>query len=311
MHEAVLLEQAVEAWFVDADGFYVDGTFGRGGHSRLLLERLGPAGRLLVVDKDPEAIKTAEVLAAEDDRVLVRHGSFADMEAYCQALEVNGAVSGVLLDLGVSSPQLDDAQRGFSFNKDGPLDMRMDSTSGISAEDWINSAPEAEIADVLYEYGEERYSRRMARAVVAARKDARITSTLKLADIIKQAHPAWERHKHPATRAFQGIRIFINNELGDLAQGLEQARDILRSGGRLVVVSFHSLEDRRVKRFIQQEERGGDLPPDLPVMQSQLQPGLRRVGKAVKADRDELGRNVRARSAVMRVAEKVAEKDGA
>lgn len=303
-HQSVLLEQAVDAWFVDVDGFYVDATFGRGGHSRRLLERLGPAAKLLVIDKDPEAVASATSLAAEDARVLVQHGSFANVEAYCQALDVKGGVSGVLLDLGVSSPQLDDAQRGFSFNKDGPLDMRMDSSAGMSAEDWINSAAEAEIADVLYEYGEERYSRRIARAIVAERKVGRIVSTLRLAAVIKQAHPAWERHKHPATRAFQGIRIFINNELGDLAQGLEQSRNVLRSGGRLVVISFHSLEDRQVKRFIQQEERGGDLPPDLPVMQSQLQPRLRRVGKAVKAGKDELGRNIRARSAVMRIAEK-------
>lgn len=304
-HQPVLLEQAVAAWFSSENGRYIDGTFGRGGHSRLLLEHLGPDGRLLVIDKDPEAISMAQALAGQDSRVIVRHGSFAALEEYCTELGWTDSVQGILLDLGVSSPQLDDAERGFSFASDGPLDMRMNNAVGQSAQDWVNAAPEEEIARVIYEYGEERFSRRMARAIVAERAQQPITTTARLADIIKQANPAWERHKHPATRAFQGIRIFINNELEELRSGLAQSCDVLAAGGRLVVISFHSLEDRIVKRFIRQEEKGADLPPDLPVMQSELKPRMRHIGKALKATQDELDLNVRARSAVMRVAEKI------
>lgn len=303
-HQSVLLHEAVAALITDPTGLYVDGTFGRGGHSRAILERLSPEGRLLVIDKDPEAIAVAKALQQEDSRVLVAHGSFAEMDHWVRELGQTNAVHGVLLDLGVSSPQLDDAARGFSFSKDGPLDMRMDPTKGRSAAEWLATASEEEIARVLYEYGEEKFSRRMARAIVAARTHTEIVSTLQLAEIVKQANPAWEKHKHPATRAFQGIRIFINDELGDLRRALQVARDLLVVGGRLVVISFHSLEDRMVKEFMRKEARGGDFPRGLPLTQAQLKPALRVLGKR-KSDEREVQDNVRARSAVLRVAEKI------
>jgi 16S rRNA (cytosine1402-N4)-methyltransferase len=302
-HQSVLLQQAVDALVADPAGCYVDGTFGRGGHSALILQRLTPQGRLLVLDKDPAAIAVATALQAGDARVSVWHGSFADMQ---QAVAAQGwsAVQGVLLDLGVSSPQLDDPLRGFSFGKDGPLDMRMDTSRGRTAAEWLRDAPETEIAQVLWEYGEEKFSRRMAKAIVAARCKGPITTTLQLADIVKEANPAWERHKHPATRAFQAIRIFINDELRDLEAVLPAMLDVLAVGGRMVVISFHSLEDRMVKRFIRQMEKGDDFPPGLPVTADMLNPRLRSLGKPVQSGEAELEGPVRARSAVMRVAEK-------
>jgi len=306
LHQSVLLEQALDALVKDKDGFYIDATFGRGGHSRRILESLSGQGSLLVIDKDPEAIAIANELAAKDTRVIVHHGSFADVQDAVQALKMQGRVAGVLMDLGVSSPQLDDPRRGFSFMKDGPLDMRMNTQAGESAGDWLARADEKSIADVLYQFGEERFSRRIARAIVKRRQERTITRTLDLAEIIKQAHPKWEKHKHPATRSFQAIRIFINDELKDLEQTLPKLLDVLMPGGRLVVISFHSLEDRLVKRFIQNEEKGDSYPADLPVTQDFLNPRLRHIGKALKAEADELSENIRARSAVMRVAEKVA-----
>jgi 16S rRNA (cytosine1402-N4)-methyltransferase len=308
-HQSVLLHEAIDALITRPDGLYVDGTFGRGGHSRLILQKLEMEGRLLVIDKDPQALSVASQLAEEDSRVLVRHGSFADMSRWCEEQSWAGRVTGILLDLGVSSPQLDDPDRGFSFSKDGPLDMRMDTSTGMTAEAWINSAKEEEIANVLYEYGEERFSRRMARAIVQEREQSRIQGTLRLAEIIKQANPAWEKHKHPATRAFQGIRIFINRELEDLDVCLQQCCKLLENAGRLVVISFHSLEDRMVKQFIQREEKGNDFPPGVPVMESQLNKRLRKVGKAIKAGSQEVEENPRARSAVMRVAERLPHKE--
>jgi len=305
-HQSVLLNEAVDALVTRVDGLYVDGTFGRGGHSRAILERLSPAGRLLVVDKDPEAIEFARALQADDARVEIHHGSFADLaQVVCEKFGVKH-VCGVLLDLGVSSPQLDDASRGFSFQKDGPLDMRMDTSQGQSAAQWLQAAPEEEIANVIYQYGEEKFSRRMARAIVKARAQAPITGTLQLAEIIKEANPAWEKHKHPATRAFQGIRIFINSELQDLQRALDVFLALLEAGGRLVVISFHSLEDRIVKQFMQKQVLGDDYPPGVPVRQDQLKPRLRLVGKALKGTAGEFSENIRARSAVMRVAEKLA-----
>lgn len=304
-HQSVLLNEAVDALITREDGIYIDGTFGRGGHSREILKRLGSEGRLLVIDKDPQALEAASQLVREDARTEMRHGSFAEMDKYCEGLGWVGKVTGILLDLGVSSPQLDDAGRGFSFSHDGPLDMRMDTSMGITAEQWVNEAPEHELADVMYEYGEERFSRRMARAIVRSRTEKRIDRTLQLAEIIKEANPAWEKHKHPATRAFQGIRIFINRELDDLKAGLEQSIDLLEEDGRLVVISFHSLEDRMVKQFIQREEKGDDFPAGVPVMQSQLNSRLKRIGKAQKAGQQEVRANVRARSAVMRVARRL------
>jgi len=305
-HQSVLLQQAVDALVTDESGFYIDGTFGRGGHSKRILEKLSGEGRLLVVDKDPEAISEAEKLKQQDSRLIVAHCSFAQIADLADNHGVSGNVSGVLLDLGVSSPQLDEAERGFSFSKDGPLDMRMNNAEGMTAQEWLASAREEEMARVFFEYGEERFSRRIARAIAEERKQTSITGTLQLAELVKQAHPAWEKHKHPATRVFQAIHIHINNELGELEQVLSSIVGILRTGGRMVVISFHSLEDRLVKQFINREQRGDDFPPDMPVTQSQLNPRLKRVGKQVRADVAEVSENVRARSAVLRVAEKIA-----
>ena len=289
----------------DEPQIYIDGTFGRGGHSKAILKKLPANARLIAFDRDPEAIAVANALQAEDERLEPKHSAFGEMSAVLGDMGLMGRVDGLLLDLGVSSPQLDDAERGFSFMRDGPLDMRMDTTQGISAAQWINSASETEIADVLYHYGEERHSRRMARRVVAERAIAPILRTGVLAEMIKEANPSWERDKHPATRAFQGIRLFINRELEQLELALDQALEILRPGGLFVVISFHSLEDRIVKRFIAKHARGDDFPRGLPVAQSQLNPKVKPQSKAIKPSRDEIDRNPRARSAVMRVAAKL------
>lgn len=304
-HITVLLEEAVGALLTDVDGFYVDGTFGRGGHSRLLLQKLSSRGRLLGIDKDLRAVESAREALGDEPRFEMAHGSFAELEQLIAARGMTGKVSGVLLDLGVSSPQLDEAERGFSFMQDGPLDMRMDQSRGASAADWINAAPEAEIARVLKEYGEERFAKRIARAIVAEREKEPFTRTGRLAETIKAANPAWERDKHPATRAFQAIRIFINSELEDLQAVLAQSLEVLASGGRLVVISFHSLEDRVVKRFIRRQEQGEQLPRGLPIRDAQLGRRMRSCGKAVRASALEVGANVRARSAIMRAAEKL------
>lgn len=305
-HETVLLGPAVEALLSTPDGVYVDGTFGRGGHSQRILQGLSEQGRLLAFDKDPAAVQVARERFAADSRFEIVQRSFADLREVVEQRGLAGKVSGVLLDLGVSSPQLDDAQRGFSFVQDGPLDMRMNPQEGISAAHWLAEASEQEIADVIYRYGEERFSRRMARAIVARRQVAPITGTLELAEIIKQANPAWEKHKHPATRAFQAIRIHVNRELEDLQSVLAQALELLQPGGRLVVISFHSLEDRIVKQFINEQARGDDYPAGVPIQFADLNPRLRKLGKAVKADASEVAANPRSRSAIMRVAEKLA-----
>ena len=303
-HDSVLLNEAVDALVVDPDGCYVDGTFGRGGHSRAILSRLSSKGRLLVIDKDPQAIAYAHEHFGDDERVIIGHASFAELKDLAAAHGLENGVTGVLLDLGVSSPQLDDPERGFSFTQDGPLDMRMDTSRGQSAAEWIAEAPEEEISTVLKEYGEERFARRMAKAIVTERAQRPFTRTAHLAEVIKQANPAWEKGKNPSTRAFQGIRIFINRELDDLALVLDQAVDLLADKGRLVVISFHSLEDRIVKKFIHKQEKGEPLPRHLPIMQDQIDQRLKRVGKAVKASEQELKDNVRARSAIMRIAER-------
>ncbi len=305
LHRSVLLDQAVELLLTDSNGCYLDGTFGRGGHSRLILERLGEDGRLLGIDKDPEAVRFGEALAAEDGRFVVSHGSFADMElaAATQGWDA-GQVRGVLLDLGVSSPQLDDPARGFSFMSDGPLDMRMDPTRSPSAAEWLNSAPEQEIADVIWRFGEERFSRRIARSVIRQRAEEPLETTRQFAELVRQAVPKKEKHKHPATRTFQAVRIFINRELSDLEAGLDQAMRLLAPGGRLVVISFHSLEDRIVKRFMRDLARGPQLPRGLPVKAVDVEPPFRLVSKALKASEPEIQENVRARSAVMRVLER-------
>ncbi|MBP0047523.1 16S rRNA (cytosine(1402)-N(4))-methyltransferase RsmH [Marinobacterium sp. AK62] len=305
-HITVLLDEAVRELVHDPDGFYIDGTFGRGGHSAKVLEQLSDQGRLMAIDKDPEAIAHAHQRFGDDARFSIEHGSFADLQSFVEQRGLMGQVSGVLLDLGVSSPQLDDPERGFSFLHDGPLDMRMDTTSGESAADWINRAPETEIADVLFQYGEERFSRRMARAIVEQRAEEPITTTARLARIISEANPRWEKGKHPATRAFQGIRIHINRELADVEACLDQALEVLAPGGKLVVISFHSLEDRLVKRFIRRHVKGDEhLPPGVPVTDDMLKRRLKSAGKAVRAGKDELNVNPRARSAVMRAATKL------
>ena len=305
-HTTVLLQEAVEALVTDPDGFYVDGTFGRGGHTAELLARLSARGRVLAIDKDPQAIASGEERFAQDDRLGFFHGSFAELQNVAAQMEKAGEISGVLLDLGVSSPQLDQADRGFSFMRDGPLDMRMDTSRGLSAAEWIASADEQEIARVIKEYGEERFARRMASAVIRERAIKPITGTVQLAKILAAAHPAWERGRHPATKAFQGIRIFINRELDDLEDLLGQIIDTLKVGGRLVVISFHSLEDRRVKRFIRDQEKGIRLPKNLPVRDVERGVRLVKVGKAIKPAVTEIDGNVRSRSAVMRIAERVA-----
>ena len=304
-HITVLLHEAVEALVTDTSGFYVDGTFGRGGHSALVLERLSTEGRLLGIDKDMAAITTAQHRFGNDSRFSIAHGSFAGLANLVAERGMSGKVQGVLLDLGVSSPQLDEAERGFSFMQDGPLDMRMDQTKGQSAAEWVNTVSEDEITRVLKEYGEERFARRMARAIITERQKTPFTRTRHLAEVIKEANPAWEKGKHPATRAFQAIRIQVNNELGDLDDVLEQALEVLAPGGRLVVISFHSLEDREVKRFIRRQELGDPIPKGLPVRDDQLNKRMRSLGKAIKASDEEVKINVRSRSAVMRVAEKL------
>jgi 16S rRNA (cytosine1402-N4)-methyltransferase len=306
-HITVLLDEAVEALDVRVDGCYLDGTFGRGGHSRLLLSKLGPDGRLLGFDKDPQAIATGQALAAEDGRFVIVQRSFAEMAAVIAEQGLAGKVQGVLMDLGVSSPQLDDPERGFSFMNDGPLDMRMDPTRGVSAAEFIAQAPEEEIARVFKEYGEERFARRMARAVVLRRETEPFLRTGDLAEVLKVANPAWEKGKNPATRAFQGLRIHVNNELGDLEAGLEAALDALEIGGRLVVISFHSLEDRIVKLFMRRLAKGeaDNLPRNLPVRFEAFVPKVKVHGKAQFASEAELKANPRSRSAVMRVAEKL------
>ena len=305
-HSTVLLHEAIDALVVDPDGLYVDGTFGRGGHTAELLSRLSVKGSVIAIDKDLDAIACGKARFSDDDRLSLVHGSFADLTDFVGQVGKQGCVSGVLLDLGVSSPQLDQAERGFSFLRDGPLDMRMDTSRGLSAAEWLASADEQEIASVIKEFGEERFARRMAAAIVRERAENPIERTVQLAKILADAHPAWERGKHPATKAFQAIRIFINRELADLEDLLEQVIDNLAIGGRLVVISFHSLEDRRVKRFIRDQNRGIKLPKNLPIPDVDRGVRLIKVGKAIKPSEAEVENNIRARSAVMRIAERVA-----
>lgn len=303
-HRPVLLREAIKALAIRSDGVYVDGTFGRGGHAQAILEALSSEGRLLGVDKDPEAVAAGRALAEKDRRFSIVQASIGELSQVVAEQGWLKRVNGVLLDLGVSSPQLESAERGFSFLVDGPLDMRMNPTLGQSAAEWLANAKEKEIAQVLKIYGEERYSRRIAQAIVQARGIKPLTRTRQLADIVARATPRREPGKHPATRSFQAIRIFINNELEELHAALEQAVAVLAVKGRLAVISFHSLEDRIVKRFFRQEARGEDLPPDLPVIQSHFQARLRVLGKPIWPAPEEIAGNPRARSARLRVAEK-------
>jgi 16S rRNA (cytosine1402-N4)-methyltransferase len=300
-----MLEASVAALAVKPAGVYLDATFGRGGHSRLILQRLGPQGRLIAVDKDPQAIAYAQENFAGDARFTIVHGSFAGLAQIAAAAELSGRVDGVLLDLGVSSPQLDQAERGFSFLQDGPLDMRMDPTQGQSAAAWLAEVGVRALARVLREYGEERHATRIAKAIVQAGQRAPIRTTRELAEIVAQANPSWEKGKHPATRSFQAIRIHINQELEALKQALMQVLEVLAPGGRLAVISFHSLEDRMVKRFMREQTRGDPFPAGVPVTRDQLRPAMRLVGKPRYPDARELAENPRARSAVLRVAERL------
>lgn len=301
-HVPVLYAQVLEGLRVVRDGRYLDGTFGRGGHARGVLQQLGPEGRLLLMDKDPEAIAQAEAEFGGDPRVAIRRGSFAALADWA---ETEAGLDGVLFDLGVSSPQLDVARRGFSFQNDGPLDMRMDPDTGSSAAEFLAGAEEREIADVLWAYGEERMSRRIARAIVARRASAPLSTTAELADLVAATIGRREPGKHPATRTFQALRIHVNRELDDLDTGLAAAHARLRPGGRLATISFHSLEDRAVKRFIASHAKPPAGNRRLPVAQ-EFRPTLRAIGDAILPDTAECERNPRARSAVLRIAEKLA-----
>lgn len=306
-HLPVMYAQVLDGLRVQGDGTYLDGTFGRGGHARGVLQLLGPGGRLLVMDKDPDAIAVAEREFGADPRVSVFRGSFAQL---AQWDATDAGLDGVLFDLGVSSPQLDVAERGFSFGKDGPLDMRMDPESGESAAQWLARADEREIADVLWRYGEERMSRKIARAIVARREAQPLERTAQLADLIASVMPRGKDKIHPATRSFQAIRIFINRELADLEAGLDAAHARLKPGGRLAVISFHSLEDRIVKQFIARHAKAPAGDRRMPVEQA-FTPTLRAIGGADKADDAELAANPRARSAVLRIAEKLPAREAA
>jgi len=303
-HITVLLHEAVDGLDIKPDGIYIDGTYGRGGHSALILEKLGPAGRLLAIDRDPQAAKSAEVHKA-DKRFEFFHQNFASIVPLLEQKNLIGMVDGILLDLGVSSPQLDQAERGFSFMKEGPLDMRMDTTKGMSAADWLAVAKVEEIKKVLKEYGEEKFALRIARGIVEYRQQTAITTTTQLAEIIDKACPVKDKFKHPATRSFQAIRIFINDELGELETTLAVTSEILAKGGRLSIISFHSLEDRMVKRFIKRKAQGDNLPKGLPVMDSELNREFKGIGKAIKASKAEVDKNPRSRSAVLRIAERL------
>lgn len=304
-HDSVLLDEAVSALVQKENGIYVDGTFGRGGHSKKILEKLGVGGRLFAVDKDLEAVRCGQSLQKQDQRFSIWHGSFADIETMLADAGLLGKIDGLLMDLGLSSPQLDDAQRGFSFMREGPLDMRMNTNEGLSAKDWLAQESEANLAAVIKEYGEERFAKRIANAIVVARSRASIETTTQLAEIVSQAIPRWEKHKHPATRTFQAIRIFINSELDDLNRSLERVLNILSPGGRLVVISFHSLEDRIVKNYIKKLAKGDDIPSYIPINKDQLNKRMKLIGKAIKPTEKEISENPRARSAIMRVAEKL------
>lgn len=305
-HISVLLEECIDALAIKPNGIYIDATFGRGGHSARILDALGTGGKLIAFDRDPQAIKAAERFAA-DERFQIIHSPFGDMAEEIEKRGLTGQIDGVLMDLGVSSPQLDDAERGFSFLRDGPLDMRMDTSKGQSAADWLASAEEQDITQVIKEFGEEKFGKRIAHAIVNTRESTPITRTAQLADIIDKAVPVKDKFKHPATRAFQGIRIYINAELEQLRVGLKAATQVLAKEGRLAVISFHSLEDRLVKRFIKEQSKGKVVPHNLPVTQAEIDADkvLKALSRAIKPSEQEIANNVRSRSSVLRVAEKL------
>lgn len=305
LHRSVMLQQAVESLAVQPSGVYVDGTYGRGGHSQLIIDHLASDGQLVAIDKDVAACEHGRQQFADDKRFSIHHGSFADLERITKEKKVFGSVNGILFDLGLSSPHLDEPNRGFSFMHDGPLDMRMDTTKGLTAAQWLATVSQQQLEDILREYGEERYAGRVARAIIRQRDDKSVYSTSQLAAIIAMASPTKDRHKHPATRSFQAIRIFINQELEELQTTLAQTLDVLAVGGRLVVISFHSLEDRIVKRFIHRHTQGESLPRGLPLIEEKIYRRLRKINGAIQPSADEISHNPRARSAVLRVVEKI------
>ncbi|NNK99427.1 MAG: 16S rRNA (cytosine(1402)-N(4))-methyltransferase RsmH [Xanthomonadales bacterium] len=302
-HQAVLLEEAVSSLRVRGDGNYLDATFGRGGHSRAIMARLTEQGRLYTLDKDPQAVAAGLEEWGDDPRFSIVQGSFAEMDRMVREWQIERNLDGILLDLGVSSPQLDDPERGFSFRNGGPLDMRMDPTTGVSAAEWLAETPEREMSRVFWEFGEERHARRIARSIVNARQQQPLETTTQLAELIESTIGKHEK-KHPATRCFQAIRIVVNDELGDLASGLDAAIRQLRPGGRLVAISFHSLEDRLVKRTFREAARPGRVRRNIPA-HPDWSPRLKLIGKAIRPSEQEISANPRARSAIMRVAEKI------
>ncbi|HHF0195043.1 TPA: 16S rRNA (cytosine(1402)-N(4))-methyltransferase RsmH [Haemophilus influenzae] len=310
-HITVLLHEAVNGLALKENGIYIDGTFGRGGHSRFILSQLSSNGRLIAVDRDPRAI--AEAHKIQDLRFQIEHNSFSHIPEICDKLNLVGKIDGILLDLGVSSPQLDEAERGFSFMKDGPLDMRMDTTQGLSAEEWLKQVSIEDLTWVLKTFGEERFAKRIATAIVDFNKSAVkngtefLSRTSQLAELISQAVPFKDKHKHPATRSFQAIRIFINSELDELESLLNSALDMLAPEGRLSIISFHSLEDRMVKHFMKKQSKGEDIPKGLPLREDQIQRDqkLRIIGKAIQPSDAEIQVNPRSRSAILRVAERI------
>lgn len=304
-HTPVLTNEILQGLNLQADGIYIDCTFGRGGHSKAILQRISERGRLYAFDKDPDAISAIDKSLLEDKRFSIMQGSYTMLGQLMDKENLSGQVNGILLDLGVSSPQFDNKERGFSFQQDAYLDMRMDNTSGLTAADWLNSASQNEIRNVLHNYGEERYAKKIARSIVEARQKKFISGTGQLAGLIKSVVPAYEKNKHPATRTFQAIRVFINDELNELKKILDQSVKALSVKGRLVVISFHSLEDRIVKRFIREKSKGDNFPAGLPITQDQLKAELKPVGKAIYPTENEIKNNPRARSAVLRIAEKV------
>ncbi|NNE38915.1 MAG: 16S rRNA (cytosine(1402)-N(4))-methyltransferase RsmH [Gammaproteobacteria bacterium] len=304
-HAPVLVSEVEQGLNIQADGIYVDCTFGRGGHSKVILRNLNDKGKLFVFDRDPEAVKIARQLASHDSRVTAVHSAFSKFSDYLKSENLTGLVNGILFDLGVSSPQIDDPKRGFSFVLSGELDMRMDPTSGIAAREWLNQSEESDISDVLRKFGEEKFSRRIARAIVEHRQIKPISTTQELSEIITDAVPFPDKHKHPATRTFQAIRILINDELEELKTGISEAYNLLAEHGRLVVISFHSLEDRIVKRFFRELSKNDPYPQDLPVTADRIKPELKIVGKLIKPSDRECDLNPRARSAKLRIAEKL------
>ncbi|BBN80345.1 ribosomal RNA small subunit methyltransferase H [Pseudoalteromonas sp. A25] len=305
-HVSVLMAETLDALAINPQGIYIDGTFGRGGHSGQILSRLAPEGRLQAIDQDPQAIDAAKRFA-DDARFSIAHTRFSNIKEVAQQADLLGKVDGILLDIGVSSPQLDDAQRGFSFMHDGPLDMRMDPTTGRSAAQWLAEADLEDITFVIKKYGEEKFGRRIAHKVLETREHTPITTTKQLADLVDEAVPVKDKHKHPATRTFQAIRIYINSELEEIQTALQASLEVLKPGGRLVVISFHSLEDRIVKQFIKKQSKGEAMPRGLPLTDAQLKQNLtlKAVGKAIKPSAEEIAANPRARSSVLRVAQKL------